>query len=515
MSSCIIIQQNKKCYMCADSAVSCTLDGENFRVGDDAEKIFKHDNSIIFCSGNMTIATHMINYIKQLTDISIENIVKKIKDIYIAEKGMFEIFIAKLDRDSTIKTYQISSYNNFKPIIRKTNKGSTNILAVGFKVDKALDSVKQNIGKHNSIEDMFKQIFDDIKCPEIGGMISLFEISDKHNKNILNYKLKEGLYKPFTKKGTNKHLVIAETIMGEAILGEKMTISNPENTIRLDGDGLSIYDSLGILRCRMGLYEMDGIKKASLLLMSKDGQRVLISEDGLSGNDSLMNEQNCDSSHPMYFPVDIPENIREIRSAKLYLHFSKYRADFRSLAGGGSSHSSSTSSSGGGVSTTTASGGGISTSTASGGGTVKVSSQRLVNSNGETIVPIVESREMLGEITGLLPEHGHSVNLPSHQHNFSLNSHQHSINIPNHTHNFSLSINSHTHPIEWGIYESTFPSKVSVYVNNVRIKENINGDSVVDITEHLKLNQLNKIEVTTATNGRINALLSMTTFSSF
>lgn len=309
--------------------------------------------------------------------------------------------------------------------------------------------------------------------------------------------------------------VIAKTIIGEAILGEKMTISNPENTIRLDGDGLSIYDSLGVLRCRMGFYEVDGIKKASLLLMSKDGQRVLISEDGLSGNDSLMNEQNCDSSHPMYFPVDIPENIREIRSAKLYLHFSKYRADFRSLAGGGSSHSSSTSSSGGGVSTTTASGGGISTSTASGGGTVKVSSQRLVNSNGETIVPIVESREMLGEITGLLPEHGHSVNLPSHQHNFSLNSHQHSINIPNHTHNFSLSINSHTHPIEWGIYESTFPSKVSVYVNNVRIKENINGDSVVDITEHLKLNQLNKIEVTTATNGRINALLSMTTFSSF
>ena len=307
----------------------------------------------------------------------------------------------------------------------------------------------------------------------------------------------------------------ANLLLGKAILGEKFVCSNTDNTLTIDENGLSVYDELSRLRARLGFYESEGVKKASLLLMSKDGQRVLISEDGLSGNDSLMNEQNCDSSHPMYFPVDITENIREIRSAKLYLHFSKYRADFRSLAGGGSSHSSSTSSSGGGVSTTTASGGGISTSTASGGGTVKVSSQRLVNSNGETIVPIVESREMLGEITGLLPEHGHSVNLPSHQHNFSLNSHQHSINIPNHTHNFSLSINSHTHPIEWGIYESTFPSKVSVYVNNVRIKENINGDSVVDITEHLKLNQLNKIEVTTATNGRINALLSMTTFSSF
>lgn len=307
----------------------------------------------------------------------------------------------------------------------------------------------------------------------------------------------------------------ANLLLGKAILGEKFVCSNTDNTLTIDENGLSVYDELMILRARLGFYESEGVKKASLLLMSKDGQRVLISEDGLSGNDSLMNEQNCDSSHPMYFPVDITENIREIRSAKLYLHFSKYRADFRSLAGGGSSHSSSTSSSGGSVSTTTASGGGISTSTANGGGAVKVSEQRLVNDKGETIVPIVESNQLGDSITGLLPEHGHSVNLPSHQHTFSLNSHQHSINIPSHTHNFSLSINSHTHPIEWGIYESTFPSKVSVYVNNVRIKENINGDSVVDITEHLKLNQLNKIEVTTATNGRINALLSMTTFSSF
>lgn len=324
--------------------------------------------------------------------------------------------------------------------------------------------------------------------------------------------------------------LIAEQIIGTALLGEKFTCSNKNNTITLDENGLSVYDELGRLRARLGFYEINGEKKASLLLMSKDGQRVLISEDGISGNDSLMNEQNCDSSHPMYFPVDITDNIKEIRSAKLYLHFSKYRADFKGMAAGGSSHSSSTSSSGGGG--TSGAGGGTSATSSSGGGTTSssngqhthlmfISSQigdapksrelQCRNGNGGYAKVLIESDSSTLETHESSGQHTHTIN--SHTHSLTLNNHTHS--IPDHQHNFSFNIDSHEHPISWGIYESTTPSKVAVYVNDVKIQDNIGADAMIDVTEYLKLNQLNKIEITTATNGRINALLSMTTFSSF
>lgn len=312
--------------------------------------------------------------------------------------------------------------------------------------------------------------------------------------------------------------LIAEQIIGTALLGEKFTCSNKNNTITLDENGLSVYDELSRLRARLGFYNdgVTGEKKASLLLMSKDGRRTIISEDGMLNNDSQLLESNISKNYPMYFPVMIEDSIVSIYKAKLYLRFFKYRADFRGTEAGGASVSSSTSSSGGAITTSTANGGGANSSTVSGGGSVRVSEQRLVNDKGETIVPIVESRQLGEVITGLLPEHGHSVNLPSHSHGFSLNPHQHQITIPSHEHNFSFSVSNHDHKPIYGVVEQNSTcSNVTIYVNDVPIQTNINGDAVIDITSYLKLNTLNKIEISSATNGRINCLLSMTTFNSF
>lgn len=338
--------------------------------------------------------------------------------------------------------------------------------------------------------------------------------------------------------------VIAKTIIGEAILGERMTISNPENTIRLDGDGLSVYDELGRLRARLGLREdlETGERKASLLLMNKEGDKVIISEDGIFSFDSIGAEDNLDSNIGLYIPMFIPDVVREIRKCSVFLHFSKYRVGFKgtknsttvqSATTSGSS-STSTTSSGGGVSKSTISGGGVSKSTNSGGGlvldvttgggtfkyakaTVAIANypdDYFISGNTNKHGHIIDTSNQLShthEVYIRNEGHSHSFSTPDHSHSFSTPDHSHNMQ---HTHNVSMEIAGHSHEPIYQIFEQDSTcSNVQVYVNDVLVQKNINGDCEIDITEYLKIGILNNIYITTATNGRINALVALQSFN--
>lgn len=337
--------------------------------------------------------------------------------------------------------------------------------------------------------------------------------------------------------------VIAKTIIGEAILGEKMTISNPENTIRLDGDGLSIYDDLGRLRCRIGFYEMDGIKKASLLLMSKDGKTVIISEDGMSNNDSLVLEKNLDENNPLYIPLHIPDNVKEIRKCILFLHFMKYQVSFKGTESSASTSTSTTSGAsntstttgGGGVSKSTVTSGGVSKSTESGGGLVldvttgtgtfnnaqasivmaTYPDDYYINGNKHTHSHVLNTSQIrhTHEVYVRGGTHSHSFSTPNHSHNFEIPSHTHGMQ---HTHNISVTVPGHKHdPIYKIFQQDSFCTDVSIIINDIKVKTGIQGDAEIDITEYIELNKLNKIYIETKTNGRLNAMISMQTFNAF
>lgn len=325
----------------------------------------------------------------------------------------------------------------------------------------------------------------------------------------------------------------ANLLLGKAILGERFVCSNPENTLTIDENGLSVYDELSRLRARLGFYidSSTGEKKASLLLMSKDGRRTIISEDGMLNNDSQLLENNISPGWPMYFPIMIEDSIVSIYKAKLYLRFFKYRADFRGTKAGGASVSSSTSSSGGGG--TSGAGGGVTATSSSGGQTTSsnngshthlmfISSQigdapksrelQCRNGNGGFAKVLIESDSSTLETHESAGNHTHTIG--NHTHSVTLDNHTHSISA--HTHNFNFSLENHQHdPIFGVIEENSTPTNVTIYVNDVPIQTNINGDAVIDITSYLKISQLNKVEISSATNGRINCLLSMTTFNSF
>lgn len=421
----------------------------------------------------------------------------------------------------------------------------------------------------------------------------------------------------------DKNGIVAQRLVGTEIFGEKLIATSENGSFKITGDGMTVYDEVGRERVKLGVYELNGQRKASLLMYNKTGEQVMISEDGIAQVDSQSSVDNVDANHPMYFPVYIPENIREIRKAKLFLHMEAYRAYFQggeagggtstttswggagtqtSAGGGGGTHTSTaggggtqtSAGGGGGTQTSTSGGGGTQTSAGGGGGTSSNGGGSTKTSNGNGnhrhMMFKYSGNEIVGDLLGggiynyssapsdgsyhrqvvlpstanassdvgsisfsnmytyssngyhthnvnipshshglpthshnvTFPSHNHNVNLPEHTHNVTFPHHSHALMLPSHTHNVtfpphnhSLTLKPHIHKPIYKIYESTCPSDVKIIINGQTIKTGINGDFQIDIEKYLRLGQLNVITLSSNQNGRINALLSTTSFAAF
>lgn len=75
-----------------------------------------------------------------------------------------------------------------------------------------------------------------------------------------------------------------------------------------------------------------------------------------------------------------------------------------------------------------------------------------------------------------------------HNHSVSIPEHTHSTNIPNHTHN--VAIPAHTHEFEFGIFEGTVASKVTVKVDGNEVPVT---DGEIDITKYFTTDEKGKI----------------------
>lgn len=203
-------------------------------------------------------------------------------------------------------------------------------------------------------------------------------------------------------------------------------------------------------------------------------QRSLTLENAPQGSTcifALPGKENCDSTHPMTFDLDIPKETVNINRVYINLHGRKYRANSKDAAAGGSYTKSS-----------------VTTSTESGGSTLI------------TMDPFYRdtSKVVLFE--------------DSHIHGYDID-HEHE--IPEHSHQFTvpaISIPSHIHPQVYGIVESTHPKNVKIKVNGMDIGINLgDGSSVfdeydIDITDKVTIGN-NKIEISTEQNGRIDAIV--------
>lgn len=292
--------------------------------------------------------------------------------------------------------------------------------------------------------------------------------------------------------------ITSELLIGKIILGSKLEISSEDGLFTIanneDGTrfGLNISDGYSRDRIFLGLERdaLTGYQTAKFELKDANGREVVISENGIISHNQYQISDNLDSSHPMYTFIDIDEGTYEVRKVKMFLKLERFRAYEKGV---GSSGSVQTSSDGGGG--TSGSGGSYSNS--------------FTSNNNLDFSPV-------GAYTGTESKRPDGT----HVHDYSMDvlPHNHAVNvsIPNHSHsiyNHSHTLNwSHSHEMQYGIFEDTLPSDVSVYVNGNLVVSGIAGDRELDLTNYIQLKKINEIKITSTTRGRIVSNIFTKTF---
>jgi hypothetical protein len=195
-------------------------------------------------------------------------------------------------------------------------------------------------------------------------------------------------------------------------------------------------------------------------------QRSLTLENAPQGSTcifALPGKENCDSTHPMTFDLDIPKETVNINRVYLDIHGRKYRANSKDAEAGGDVDD-------------------IKTSTPA--------------SDYDSSISDVATKDAA-------PNNPHYHILP----NGLLSM------IYNHTHKFTIKILAHVHKAVYGIVESTYPKNVAIKVNGTIIPNLTLGDGTsafdnydIDITPYVTIGN-NKIEISTVQNGRIDAIV--------
>lgn len=334
-----------------------------------------------------------------------------------------------------------------------------------------------------------------------------------------------------SKLAIDKNGILADSIVGRLILGEKLIISDEGNTFYIGASdnfatdkefGLSIYDETTMQRrVFLGLAKepSTGIRKAMLRLVGKNGELAL-TEDGIASVNQLCDETDLDNTHPITIDYYVDEGVQTIKKATLKLRCKKFRSTTRGgklvskvsivPSGGGS-----TSGGGGGMSTSNGGGG---TSSANGGHNHTIC-QDLGNVSGAFYDSVVNIGGcwIQGRISNLsgqtyfssdgVDSHYHYTD--SHRHNTDYHYHSY----PSHTHpdiDFS-----HQHEEIWGITEKETASNLVITVNGTKVVQGLNGTAEVDVTNYLIKGQWNEIKIESFTNGRVSWNLFTKSFNLF
>ena len=340
--------------------------------------------------------------------------------------------------------------------------------------------------------------------------------------------------------------IMADTIVGKLLLGERLIIANEDNTFQIDPSGISLTNTGDDVK-RVFIGIKDG--KATFELRSSGGTNSLVlSEDGIYQVFPIQARDSFDKSNSFKVNFYLPNNLTRLDNASINFSNEKFRA----YSKGASTQeqqvittttktydakSSTTKEYGGTTKTVTSSEKAKTTSTTSmtssaqatktytstssscakqtlstttkDGGYVGLKSATTANINiGGDLNNHIHSTNLY------IPNHTHSVNItvPAHSHSVSVTvpAHSHtvsnSITIPAHSHSVSytipahkheIDISEHTHPIEvkipehkhgivHGIYDFDYYATVDIYVDGSLVVSNVTGDTNANIMKHLK-----------------------------
>lgn len=305
--------------------------------------------------------------------------------------------------------------------------------------------------------------------------------------------------------------LVADNLIGRLILSTKMYIVDETGQFIINGSGLHIKDADGTERVFLGIAN-DG--KAKLALYSKNGNKLIISEDGILMPYSANGEENIDSAHGLSLPFFIPLNATSIYKVELSFKLKRFRT-FSSVSG--SAGYTTTTTGQNNVTTTNQS----DTTTSSESGSHRHLMFKYTGGSPvdrSTFLPYYFSDNFTGVFNDMaylslfsFPQgdwgsdyqpkseiytHGSSG---SHSHQFP---HQHS-----YFHEHPVVVNAHYHDLIFNIYEGEMANNIRIKVDGVLYPATFNSDANIDITNIINWTSgWHDIEIiTTGGLGRVSA----------
>ena len=311
--------------------------------------------------------------------------------------------------------------------------------------------------------------------------------------------------------------IMAKLLIGSVILGNKLYVTSEDGSFYIGnmeekkGFGLSIKDSNMMQRIFLGTeVDSDGIRRAKLKLIGKDGEFAL-TEEGMVSEYQYNDRSHVDPEAPFYSYLRLRNNISKIKEGILTVKFLPFRTYNKGMEYDGGYISTVTSSDGGTYSSSTYSGGGtystVTSENNSPFGSLR-NTETQVSWSDSSSIDIVDGMTLY--IDKFAHRHKYYDYTDIHNHLFllSLEAHYHSFYIPNHNHTMTINIGKHAHQEKYGCFDlsgdDNKPSGVSLYVNGQRVLSGINSDREIDISSYLLKNTVNEIKFTSSTRGIIH-----------
>lgn len=238
--------------------------------------------------------------------------------------------------------------------------------------------------------------------------------------------------------------------------------------------GIQVFDINGKERVQIGNYT---VGKYGIEIKDKTGSTTILDESGTLQTWQEANVDNVDAENPLKLYVYIPSHTNVVNKAILRFKMEKFRAYSKSIESGGD------------------------------------------------VVKSSEANDIMVAVTGLAtdvdeqtvntswagdPEHYHSfIKTIHHKHNIEIEPHDHTIDIP-----------PHTHGIQYGIYESSMPTNIRVYINGVDYSSYLGATSgyfntdqpELDITSLVEIGKWNEVALYSSSLGRIDASVFIQAF---
>lgn len=256
MSNATIIQTNEEIFIGSDSATSISLNGQLYRMDNHATKLYKFDNLVLFCSGDLDYCYKITNIFAKQNNKTIHAFRDILRASHVNEN--VDAVICEY-KDNKTWLYQISPYNNFE-FITHTNlpKGGVNVISAGIKTVESFELANKHLVTGKTVSDLYKSIFNEISFEGIGGKLTVYRINRKGINVFLEHEIVENDNLKLVSTDTlimhcKQHLIVGERIYGKLISGVNLALEDENGIFKIQGSKSEIFDRNGTLVMKMGL----------------------------------------------------------------------------------------------------------------------------------------------------------------------------------------------------------------------------------------------------------------------